>query len=718
MSQYQWFMNCPRGLEGLLKAELDTLGAENARETVAGVYADGDSAFAYRVCLWSRFANRVLMPLGRFDVPSSQALYDGVTAITWQDHLPIGATIAVDFVGTNDAIRHSQYGAQRVKDAIVDAMVKQGAPRPNVELRSPDLRINAHLAKGRIVISLDLSGESLHRRGYRVAMVPAPLKENLAAAILVRAGWPEICARGGALIDPMCGSGTLLIEGALMAADIAPGLLRERFGFQGWKQYDAALWREVSREAGERRAAGLARDLPEIRGYDKDRRAVDATLKNIAEIGLDNVVKVICKPLSSISKPTHKIIENGLLVSNPPYGERWGDVESLRPLYRSLGDIARREFPGWTLGVFTGNPDLASELRLRSDRKYKFFNGTIPSQLLMFSLREVFAGDAPKVERPLSEQATMFLNRLEKNGRKLNGWLKRSGVTCYRLYDRDIPEYAVAVDVYGDAIHVQEYAPPANIDEQTARRRLTDIRRALARAFPDSVGRTYFKERRRQKGDSQYRRLATDQGSGGVFTVQEGAARLEVNLSDYLDTGLFLDHRPIRTKLAGMARGKRFLNLFCYTAAATVQAAVGGCVSSLSIDMSNTYLEWAARNFALNGIDPRRHELLRADCMEWLSQRQGQYDVIFLDPPTFSNSKKMSAVLDVQRDHVAMIDDAMAILAPGGTLIFSNNFRRFKLDPALFERYEIEDITAATLPPDFERNRKIHHCWLVHHRRG
>ncbi|WP_461482003.1 bifunctional 23S rRNA (guanine(2069)-N(7))-methyltransferase RlmK/23S rRNA (guanine(2445)-N(2))-methyltransferase RlmL [Porticoccus sp.] len=715
-----WFASCPKGLEALLASELANLGAEKTRETVAGVYAEGNLEFAYRACLWSRLANRILMPLEKFPVNSADDLYRGVAAIAWERHLTPHESIAVDFVGTNDAIRHSKFGAQHVKDAIVDRLQSHFSDRPNVDLRSPDLRINVRLAKDQAHVSLDLSGDSLHKRGYRAAMVPAPLKENLAAALLLRADWPEIAARGGALIDPLCGSGTLLIEGAMMVADIAPGLIREQFGFHGWAQHDAELWQRLRQEALDRCQAGLARELPEIRGYDKDTRAVTAAQENVACAGLEKWVRVMAKPIEAFKKPTHRQIAEGLIICNPPYGERWGDMEELRPLYQTLGEVTKRECPGWRLAVITGNAELASELRLRADRKYQFFNGTIPSQLLLFQLRE--ATESGQVQRKelseesLSEGARMFANRLKKNARKLSGWLKQSGVRCYRLYDADMPEYAVAVDCYDDAIHVQEYAPPTNIDEEQANRHLSEVRQALLYLYPESRSKLFFKERRRQKGDSQYQRQAVRSRQQGVFEVQEGPCRLEVNLADYLDSGLFLDHRPVRRLLAERAGGKRFLNLFCYTAAATVQAAIGGAQSSLSIDMSNSYLEWAGRNFALNDLDPQRHQLLRADCLEWLAMEQGEYDLIFLDPPTFSNSKKMEEVLDIQRDHGKLIDHAMAILARNGTLVFSNNFRKFSLDDALKSHYDVEDITDKTFDPDFQRNRKIHHCWLIRHR--
>ena len=714
-----WFASCPKGLESLLASELTSLGAGKTRETVAGVYVEGTLAFAYRACLWSRLANRVLLPLEKFEVSSADDLYRGVRSIPWETHLTPRQSIAVDFIGTNDAIRHTKFGAQQVKDAIVDQLQDCFGERPDVDLQNPDLRINVRLAKDAVTVSLDMSGGSLHKRGYRVAMVPAPLKENLAAALLLRAGWPEIAARGGALIDPLCGSGTFLIEGAMMVADMAPGLIRERFGFHGWAKHDATLWQDIRQEALARCEAGLSREIPEIRGYDKDTRAVSAAQENIACAGLEKWVRVMAKPIEAFKKPTHRETGDGLIICNPPYGERWGEMEELKPLYQTLGEVAKRECPGWRMAVITGNAELAGELRLRADKKYQFFNGTIPSQLLLFQLREADdRNPQPRSDESaaaLGEGAQMFANRLKKNARKLAGWLKASGVSCYRLYDADMPEYAVAIDVYQDAIHVQEYAPPITVDEASANRHLTEIRQALLSLYPESRGKLFFKERRRQKGDNQYQRQPSGSSHNAVQVVTEGAARFEVNLSDYLDTGLFLDHRPVRRMIGAMARGKRVLNLFCYTAAASVHAALGGATSSLSIDMSNSYLEWAGRNFALNGLDLKQHQLLRADCLEWLEREQGAFDLVFLDPPTFSNSKKMEQVLDIQRDHGTLIGHAMAVLAPGGTLVFSNNFRKFSMDQAVLQNWQVESITEQTFDPDFQRDQKLHNCWLIRH---
>jgi 23S rRNA (guanine2445-N2)-methyltransferase / 23S rRNA (guanine2069-N7)-methyltransferase len=317
----------------------------------------------------------------------------------------------------------------------------------------------------------------------------------------------------------------------------------------------------------------------------------------------------------------------------------------------------------------------------------------------------------PAPVQPLSEEAKMLFNRLQKNQRRLKGWLKKTGVSCYRLYDADIPEYAAAIDIYEQRIYVQEYAAPSSVEARVATQRFETIKRAVKKFAGDRFEKVYYKERRRQKGDAQYQRL-NDESSESIL-VNEGRARFEVNLSDYLDTGLFLDHRPVRQLVGELASGKSLLNLFCYTASATVQAALTGAKSSLSIDMSNTYLDWAQRNFELNSLSASKHKLLRADCLKWLEEDSQSFDVIFLDPPTFSNSKKMESVLDVQRDHPELIRQAMAKLNPEGTLVFSNNFRKFKLDELTSRQFSCENITQQTLDSDFERNPRIHNVWLI-----
>ena len=723
--EFQFTATCPKGLENLLAEELRTLGAEVEREQPAAVRFSGSLELAYRTCLWSRLANRVLLNLGQARIANAEDLYNAVVEIPWEEHISPTGVLWVQFSGTNREIRNSQFGGQKAKDAVVDRLRKATGARPDVDKRDPDLSVMLRLHRDNLEIAIDLCGDSLHRRGYRTHIGAAPLKENLAAALLLRSGWPEIAADGGALLDPMCGSGTILIEGALMAADIAPGLLRESFAFERWLNHQNDIWLNLREEALQRRAAGMERELPEIRGYDADAKVLFAAEANIARAGLDRFVRVSCRPVAAFKVPSHRQVKPGLVLTNPPYGERLGEQEALRDTYNELGRQLKQEFGGWRAGIFTGNPELCHSTGLRSHKQYKLFNGSIPSQLLLFEIHaDSGAGQGREGQptRVLSEEAQMVANRLQKNLRNVGKWANKNGISCYRLYDADLPEYAAAIDVYrsleGESYaHIQEYRAPANIPEQKARARLSDLVRATRQVLELSPRNVSIKERRRhshKESGSQYQKR---ESKGQAFWVDEYGAQLEINLWDYLDTGLFLDHRPVRQYLRTLAKGKKVLNLFCYTATATVQAALGGCTESTSVDMSRTYQAWGQRNFRQNNMDPYRHQLIEADCLQWLESaqqnRREHYDVIFLDPPTFSNSAKMRGILDIQRDHVKLIQQCMALLAPGGCLLFSNNLRSFKMDEEILAGYAVENLSGKLLDKDFQRNPKIHNVWQI-----
>ncbi|MGZ8928001.1 MAG: class I SAM-dependent methyltransferase, partial [Methylobacter sp.] len=280
----------------------------------------------------------------------------------------------------------------------------------------------------------------------------------------------------------------------------------------------------------------------------------------------------------------------------------------------------------------------------------------------------------------------------------------------------DLPEYAVAVDIYQAEqtwVVVQEYEPPKSIDQHKADQRLAGLLAEIPRVLGISRDQVLLKIRRKQKSTDQYEKHG-DQGRFHI--IEEGGCKLLVNFEDYLDTGLFLDHRPIRMLIQKQAKGKTFLNLFAYTGSATVHAAVGGAKSTTTVDMSNTYINWAKKNMALNANEGT-HEFIQADCLEWLATEaqlaNRHYDLIFLDPPTFSNSKRMDEVFDIQNDHVQLINNAASLLSPGGVLYFSTNFRRFKIDKQALSDLTVEDISAATIPEDFARNPKIHYCWRI-----
>jgi len=706
-----FFATCPKGLEYLLRDELAAIGASDVREALAGVHFAGTLETAYRACLWSRLASRVLLPLAEFDAADDEALYAGVLALDWSKHLAAHATLAVDAHTAQSKLAHSQFIAQRVKDAVVDQFRQQGGTRPSVDTDEPDIRLNLRLRRDRATLSLDLAGTPLHRRGWREMQGEAPLKENLAAAILLRARWPEAYAAGGALLDPMCGSGTLLIEGAWMAADVAPGLHRDYYGFLGWQQHDIALWRGLLDEARQRAEAGLHALRPCFFGSDADARMVQTAKRNAQSAGVAGFLTLEKHDVAHVAPPPGTT--TGLVVTNPPYGERLGDRAEMPMLYRALGETLRTRFSGWRAAVLAGDAELGRALALRADKKYALYNGALETVLLTFELHA--RDETPREAKPLSPGAQMLKNRLEKNLRHLRKRLQREGIRCWRAYDQDLPEYAVAIDVYGDTrghdhLHVQEYRAPAEIPVDVARTRLREVVRVAGEVFGVPRERIALKTRERGKGGSKYGRF--DQ-RGEFVEVEEGGLRFLVNLTDYLDTGLFIDHRLVRAKLRELAEGRRFLNLFAYTATASVYAAAGGARDTTSVDLSSTYLDWASRNLALNGFSGARHRLAQADAMAFLQADHTRYGLIYVDPPTFSNSKRADD-FDVQRDHVKLLEACGDRLADDGVIVFSNNFRRFRLDrDALSRRFAIEDWSAPSIPFDFTRRADIHGCWLL-----
>ncbi len=778
----KFFVSCGKGLEYLLADELVALGCARATATVAGANVEGTLHDAQRAVLWSRLASRVLWPLAEFDCPDEGALYQGVAAIAWPEHLDASMTLAVDAHVSGDGITHARFAAQRVKDGVVDVLRAHGGERPSVDVDAPDLRLNLVLRKGRAIVSVDIGGGPLHRRGWRRAQGEAPLKENLAAAVLLRGGWPQVYAGGGALLDPMCGGGTLLIEGAMIAADVAPGLLRHGGALPSrWHGFDRDAWAALVEDALRRERAGRDALRDVFDGSDSDPHAIHAARENATAAGFRDAIRWSVTSIADLQAPASVRVSSdgttaaashvastpsppsgtdpspwanaarrvrgdavseapepaagtarsddvtaatpaapGLVACNPPYDAR---LVADPTLYRMLGDALRRAVPGWRASLLCGDALLAHATGLRARKTYQLFNGAIECSLMVVDAippPPLPVADAPP--RALSDGAQMLANRLRKNQRAMKSWRARDGVDCYRLYDADLPEYAAAIDVYTEADdpgaswwHVQEYAPPATIPEADARRRFGDILAAAREVSGLPRERIATKTRAKGKGGSKYGRM---EQRGETVVVREHGARLRVNLFDYLDTGLFLDHRPLRRQLQQDARGRRFLNLFCYTGAATVHAAIGGATQTTSVDLSATYLQWLSDNLRENLVEGRpvggdAHRLVQADALAWLEADHGKYDLVFCDPPTFSNSARADD-FDVQRDHVRLLRAAVARLAPGGVLYFSNNFRRFKLDTdAIAEFADCEDISPQTIGPDFARNPRIHRAWRL-----
>lgn len=706
----KFFISCAKGLEYLLVDEAKAMDID-ATATIAGANAEGSLADAARLVMFSRLASRVLWPIGHFDCRTEQDLYQGVHAIEWERHIGPGATLAIDARISSDTLTHERYAAQRVKDAIVDRLRARTGARPDVDVEQPDVRINLHVRKDRADIAVDLGGGSLHKRGWRQEQGEAPIKENLAAAMLYRGKWLEVYRDGGALIDPMCGSGTLLIEAALMAADEAPGLHRYQSRVPTrWLGFDAAAWQALCHEATQRAEQGRTSLQPVFTGYDSQPEVLRKAVANCDRAGLAEMVRFERQPVTALKAPPQV---KGLVVCNMPYNQR---LQADQALYRETGDVLRGQLPDWRAVFLCGSDELAFASGLRAKKKYEFHNGSLPCVLLLVD--PIFV---PKPERsepkPLGDGAQMVANRLQKNLKKFGKWAKQNGVQCYRVYDADLPEYAAAIDIYPEDdgenrvfLHVQEYEAPSEIPEQDTQRRFSELLQAVESVFALPRAQVSVKKRKRGKGGSKYGRMDE---THDFIQVAEGQAKLWVNLFDYLDTGLFLDHRPMRLRLARETRGKRFLNLFCYTASASVQAITGGATASVSVDLSSTYLDWAEANFELNDIQGGSHQLVKADVVEWLGNCRQKFDLVFCDPPTFSNSASAED-FDVQKDHVPLLEKIMAVLADGGVCYFSNNFRKFKIDlEALSAFADIDDISAQTIDPDFERNPKIHRSWRL-----
>jgi 23S rRNA (guanine2445-N2)-methyltransferase / 23S rRNA (guanine2069-N7)-methyltransferase len=731
LTPLRFLASSPRGFGDLLARELRELGAADVRERALGVEFTGALEVAYRVCLESRVASRVFLQVADFDAPTDEAFYNAIRAIDWRPHVDPRRTLACDFSGRHPALTHTRFGTLRLKDGICDQLRDATGERPDIATDRPAVRVHAHANGPRVTVSLDLSGEGLHRRGYRAEAGEAPLRENLAAGMLLRAGWPAKCAQASEFLDPMCGSGTLVIEAAMIAAQMAPNARRHYFGFFGWPGHDRATWDRV-------RNAALARETrPSIplRGLDADSAVLVSARANAARAGLEGLVQFSqgrlrdARPAAAASGT--EAPGRGFLATNPPYGVRLEDRDGARALMKELGELLRSHFVGWDAAILSGSPDAGLELGIRAERVHTLWNGALECRLLRLEVADaagqqmIHKGRSARIDAALAETpgSKMFGNRVAKNLKQLEKWAAKEQVSCYRVYDADMPEYSFAIDRYAEApgqsdtqrvwLYVQEYAAPRTIEPEAVQRRRNEALAALPGVTGIPVERIHLRQRRRTTRGEQYEKL----GDAAEFQlVQEGGLRFWVNFTDYLDTGLFLDHRLTRQRLRAGAERARFLNLFAYTGSATVYAAAGHARETTTVDMSATYLDWAKQNLAVNGFSGPDHEFIQDDCIAWLQTAVAErrsYDLIFLDPPTFSNSKRMDDILDIQRDHADLVHRCMALLARDGKLVFSNNAQKFKLDAALSERYHIQDITRATLPRDFERNPRIHQCFEI-----
>ena len=724
----QFWITCADGLEAALALEIETLGATIVQKTPGRLIIKNNLDIAYRICMWSRLASRVLLPIIDYPIEPShevrdvaEELYQAAVEFDWALIFAPQSTFAVR-LHTERAIKlNPQFATLRVKDGVVDSFMESVGRRPSIDTKQPEITLYVLAGEHSHHFCLDLSGDSLHRRGYRHYMTDAPIKENLAAAILQQAGILE--QKFDVIIDPMCGSGTFIIEALMMVTERAPGLVR-RFGFNGWNGHDYELWQSIKKDAAERHQAALQRSLPRFFAYDADWEAVKATRQNIIAAGFEQLldhIKIEERVLSDWGNFGLQKGEQALVVTNPPYGERLGDKSFNRAVYQGLSLQLQQHLSGQCAAIIAADIEQADVLALNINATLRLMNGNLPIYVRIGQIKAAgqqgsFLYNWQPPQKIDIEGAQDFANRLQKNLQTLRKWANSEQIECLRLYDADLPDFNVVVDLYGDKVHVQEYAPPKTIDPEKAKTRFNLALAAIRTVLGVSREHVFIKTRSRQSGQQQYEKQST---ASKRFIVREGRAKFLVNLTDYLDTGLFLDHRQIRLYIAEQARGKHFLNLFSYTSTASVHAALGGAASTTSVDLSNTYLNWSKENFVLNGLTvdhvDGQHQFFAADCFEWLKQGHERYDLIFIDPPTFSNSKKFHGTFDVQRDHVSLIRRAMNRLSNDGLLLFSNNYRGFEMDEEVAAQFDVKEITSWTIGQDFKRNQKIHRAWQIRH---
>lgn len=742
-------VTCADGLEAPLQTELTSFGIASEIKSTGRLTVTGTLRDLYTICLWSRVASRVLMLIKRKNINTeydvAEQLYGLAKSINWTEQFSLEQTFAIRLSVDKRVAVSQQFAMLRIKDAIADTFNEAYDSRPNVDSRNPDFSIFATVNDKQAELYLDLSGTSLHRRGYRVAMTEAPLKENLAAALLYSAGWHQKNSDGtpyyNALIDPMCGSGTFIIEALLMHCDYAVGIDKaaNQFGFYEWQHHDETLWQQMIDDAQTRfrEALDIANEqpdtLPLILGFDADNGAIIATEKNLIAAGLQDLLPLLdletraLNQLSSVLRPMVKDgrLSNPLVITNPPYGERLGDEEMIKPLYHALGLILQDSFAGSgidpMLGILAAHVEQVDILPIKEPKTLRCHNGAIT---VYFRYGNLIAGQLGNLvsrfeKREIeSEEAQDFINRLQKNLVKLKKLAKKDAVSNIRAYDADLPDFKVAIDLYGDYAHVQEYAPPKTIPPETAKKRFNLALMGIREVFDINREQVFIKTRARQSGNEQYSKQGQTDKRGKFYVAREDGAYFYVNFTDYLDTGLFIDHRNMRMRIKANSRGKAVLNLFAYTCTASVHAALAGAKKVTSVDLSQNYLDWGKQNFVLNGLDVSRnkYQFVAADIFEWIKDNTEQYDIIFIDPPTFSNSKKFQGTFDVQRDHAALINRAMNRLTSDGVLYFSNNFTRFELDEQLSQRYDVTNITHQTIGFDFNIKKPIHQSFEIRHR--
>ena len=705
MDELDLIATCAFGLEAVVKRELNALGYEARTLQPGRIVFTAEPSAICRANLHLRCAERVLICVGRFNAPDFDALFDQTSALPWHEWIPSEGSFPVSGKSIKSQLSSVPACQRAVKRAIVDALkARHGVG----ELPESGARyaVEVALLDDVATLTIDTTGEGLHKRGYRPHAGKAPLRETLAAALVSLSFWKA----NRPLIDPFCGSGTIAIEAAMLGRNIAPGLRRTFVG-ETWPWLDNNLWQATREEAKDL----IAPNLDErIMGTDISSRDLMLAREHAAAVGVEDDIHFQERPFAELTSKR----EYGCVICNPPYGRRIGEQREVEELYRSFPRVLRR-LPTWSHFVLTAHPDFERAIGQRADRRRKLYNGRIECQYFQFHGPEpskTKPSDTPKVQvfggldSTADRQAAEFRSRLTKRARHLRRWPGR-GITCYRLYERDVPEVPLVVDRYEDRLHIAEFDRPHDRTPAQHADWLDLMKKTAGEVMEIHPSNIFMKFRDHQRGTSQYERRGSD---GHEFVVTEGGLRFKVNLSDYLDTGLFLDHRITRQMVRDQAANKRVLNLFAYTGSFTVYAAAGGAKTTTTVDSTPTYLDWAKENLLLNELHDRRHRGIESDVVDYLKglDRDVQYDLAIVDPPTFSNSKDIGHDWDVQRDYAQLLNRVGQHISSGGAIYFSTNFRRFKFDETRLDGMKCHEISKQTVPPDF-RNRRIHRCWRI-----
>ncbi len=741
----EFMATCPKGFEQLLANELISLDCEQVRPLTGQVSFSGTLACAYRVCLWSRLASRITLILARVNAADANQLYEGIYALPWEEHVPTTASVAINAHGMNDELRNTQFTALRTKDAISDRMLAKKAIRLTTNPANPDLRITLRLRNTSALVGIDLSGNPLFRRGYEMgksARQPiAPLRPDYAAALLAQAGWFRACRHTNpTLLSVYTGAGTILAEAAAQALDRAPGLLRNSWGFEGWLGHEATTWARLQAEAKARAQKGVTGTLTLI-GADDRRGWESAARQTMRAAGIPYEPQLVS--CAAVTEAAAQLGNSGICVCDLSFFSANELPVEARALSVARGVVAA--LPDTTsLSAVDSTNALDAALGIKATEHLNILLGQDKASIRSYDVTQraqklplVTYGDN-KQAAVLMEASSQFAARLSKMYKLRKKWARREYISCYRIYDADLPDYAAAIDIYeGLPRHragvlqiperwavVAEYAAPKTVDPTLAHERLLDMLTLTPLICGMYPAHGYVKTRMHSKGGSQYANTEQkDNQRRHGHLIDENGLTLEVNFEDYLDTGLFLDHRDTRALLRELAKKVPehgyFCNLFAYTGSATCYAADGGARNTTTVDMSKTYLDWAQRNMRRNGFTEDTHKFVQADVLQWIDAERHsahRYDLIFCDPPTFSNSSRMrKRGWDVQRDHVELLISLSRMLSKTGICIFSCNLRNFKPDTEALTKYgvELEDITDKTIPEDFARNNKIHHCYIV-----